>query len=119
MVATLAFMPYDLPPHLILYCADAINLTPQTTLSLCTFLQEKASDPTKSFIPFGATCLVKYTFGQRVTIASNSNLNLNNVDKAGIAINLGVSPNHPGDNIFYQPSNNAILFLDYFDLVNA
>ena len=131
VVATLAAMPYVLPPHLILYakrfCADAINLTPQSTLSASTvpyvlFYKRKPtlnSDPSKSFTPFGATCLVKYTDGQRSTIATNSSLNFNNVDKAGIAINLGISPNHPGDNIFFQPSNNTILFRDSFDMVST
>ena len=131
VVAVLAAMPYVLPPHLILYakkyCADSINLTPQSTLSSATspyllFYKKKPtfnSDSTKSFIPFGAACLVKFTDGQRTTIASNSNLNLNNVTKAGVAINLGTSPNHPGDNIFYQPSNNTIIFRNSYEKISA
>jgi len=131
VIAQLSSLPYILPGNLILNakkaCADAMNLTPSSTLSSLTtpfklFYGTKPilnSDPTKALLPFGATCLVKYTDGQRFYLASKNNLNINNVPKAGIAVNLGFSPSHPGDNLFYMPSSAALLPRHAFDIISV
>jgi hypothetical protein len=110
-VAVLAGLPYRLSPTLILhlkaFIANQLNHTAQSTLHTAvtpywSFYKAKPvlnKDPAKAFLPFGATVLIKLTDGQRTTLASKESLNTNNVAKSALAINLGTSIHHPGDNM--------------------
>ena len=120
-VAVLAGLPYRLSPTLILhlkaFIANQLNHTAQSTLHTAvtpywSFYKAKPvlnKDPAKAFLPFGATVLIKLTDGQRTTLASKESLNTNNVAKSALAINLGTSIHHPGDNMFYRTDSPDLL----------
>ena len=115
VITILESLEYVLPTKFIInlkkYVADCINLTSQSTFSptpgpYAKFHKKSPEfnpDPTKALLPFGAVCMIKHTDGQRASLATKSKLNLHHVPKASIGINLGFSPYHPGDNIFYCP----------------
>ena len=53
--------------------------------------------------------MIKLTDGQRTTLASKESLNTNNIAKGALAINLGTSIHHPGDNMFYRTDSPDLL----------
>lgn len=120
-VAIRAGLHYHLPPsltlHLWKYCADEINLTAQASMDPAMnpykrFYKTQPvlnPDPTKAFLTFGAPALIKLTDGQRTAAASKQHLNTNNLHKGTLAINLGTSIHHPGDNMFFTPDSPTLL----------
>jgi hypothetical protein len=117
-VAVLAGLPYRLSPTLILRLSpNQLNRTTQSTLhtavtpywSFYTAQPVLNKDPTKAFLPFGATVMIKLTDGQRTTLASKESFNTNNVAKSALSINLGTSIHHPGDNMFYRTDSPDLL----------
>ena len=129
--AILASTPYIIPSNLLLYAkrasTDAMNHTTTSTLHSSTspyqlFYKRKPTlnpNPIKSFLAFGATCHIKYTDNQRATIGTRTNTNYNNVPKSGVAINVGVSVAHPGDNLFYTPHSPILLVRNDFEIVST
>jgi hypothetical protein len=109
-VAVLAGLPFRLSPSLILhlkaFIANQLNNTAQSTLHSAitpywSFYKAKPvlnKDPAKAFLPFGATVMINL-----------KSLNTNNVAKGALAINLGTSIHHPGDNMFYRTVSPDLL----------
>ena len=127
-IAILEYLPYHLPPKLILYlkkyCADCINLTSSSTQPTTPYVSfhrikpQFNSDPDKRFASFGAVCLIKHTEGQRVSLAAKFNLNLHHVPKATIGVKIGFDHHHPGNDLFYCPPSTTPLIRNNYEIVS-
>jgi hypothetical protein len=82
-VAVLAVLPYRLSPTLILHL--------------------------KAFLANQHNSEFKLMDCQRTSLASKESLNTNIVVKGALAINLGTSIHHPGDNMFYRTDSPDLL----------